>query len=108
MSCGTRVRMYPSRRSWPGPPLVQVAILGRHMGTLGPCPPHLGARRAILKTDSQLVALQVEKSYQAHGSEMKKYLEAIQACERRFKGFSVQHIPQVENTEADELAKMAA
>ena len=68
----------------------------------------LGARRAILKIDSQLVALQVEKSYQAHGVEMKKYLDTIRSYEKRFRGFSVQHIPRVENSEADELAKMVA
>src|SRR5438128_488380 len=39
---------------------------------------------------------------------MKKYLETVRAYERRFKGFSVQHIPRAENTKADEIAKMSA
>ena len=50
----------------------------------------------------------MEKSYQAHGVEMRKYLEAIRSCEKKFKGFSVQHILRVENSEADKVAKMAA
>jgi len=49
----------------------------------------LGAKKAILKIDSQLITLQIDKSYQAHNSEMKKYLETVQAYERRFKGFSI-------------------
>ena len=68
----------------------------------------LGPKKAILKTDSQLVALQTDKSYQAHDLEMKKYLEIIRAYEQRFKGFSIQHVPRTENAKADELAKMAA
>ena len=68
----------------------------------------LGAMKAILKIDSQLVALQAYKSYQAHDIEMRKYLETVRAYERRFKGFLIQHIPRAKNTEADEFAKMAA
>ena len=43
--------------------------------------PSLGVKKAILKTDSQLVVLQTDKSYQAYDSEIKKYLETVRAYE---------------------------
>jgi hypothetical protein len=37
-----------------------------------------------------------------------KYLEKVREMERRFKGYSVQHIPRDNNNEPDKLAKAAS
>jgi len=39
---------------------------------------------------------------------LEKYLTVVRGLERRFKGFTLQHIPRSENSEADELAKATA
>lgn len=39
---------------------------------------------------------------------MAKNLAVVRGLERRFKGFTLSHIPRSENYEADELAKVAA
>jgi len=62
----------------------------------------------LIKTDSQVVAGQVEKEYLTHNSELARYLSVVRGLERRFKGFTLQYIPRAENCEADELAKAAA
>ena len=36
---------------------------------------------------------------------MVKYLATVRALEPRFQGFTLNHIPRIENSEADELAK---
>jgi hypothetical protein len=54
------------------------------------------------------VAGQVEKEYMAREPELVKYLAMVRALERRFKGFTLKHIPRSENTEVDELVKAAA
>ena len=68
----------------------------------------LGARTLHAKIDSQVVAGQVKKEYTAREPELVKYLNMVRALERRFQGFTLQFIPSVENTEADELAKAVA
>lgn len=40
--------------------------------------------------------------------EVVKYLAAVRRAEKHFIGFSLKHIPRIENAEADELAKAAA
>jgi len=67
-----------------------------------------GAKTLLIKTDSQVVAGQVEKEYLAHNPELARYLVVVRGLERRFKGFTLQYIPRAENYEADELAKAAA
>jgi len=48
----------------------------------------LGARTLLAKTDSQVVAGQVEKEYMAREPELAKYLAIVRALERRFQGFT--------------------
>ena len=67
-----------------------------------------GAKTLLIKTDSQVVAGQVEKEYLTHNTELAKYLAVVRGLERRFKGFTLQYIPRAENNEVDELAKAAA
>jgi len=68
----------------------------------------LGVNTLLIKTDSQVVAEQVEKEYLTHNTELAKYLAVVRGLEQRFKGFTLQYIPRAENCKADELAKVAA
>lgn len=68
----------------------------------------LGARRVILKTDSDLVRGHIGKDYKTRDPKMAKYLEAVRREEKHFLGFIVKAIPRSNNCEADELAKAAA
>jgi len=67
-----------------------------------------GAKTMLIKTDSQVVAGQVQKEYLAHNPELARYLAVVRGLERRFKEFTLQYIPRAENCEADKLAKVAA
>ena len=44
----------------------------------------LGAKRVLVKTDSQVVVGQVKKEYMAREPELVKYLDTVRALERRF------------------------
>jgi ribonuclease HI len=68
----------------------------------------MGIRRAILKTDSQVIAGHVDKSSKARDPKLEKYLDAVRRLEASFEGFSVKSIPRGENEHADLLAKSAA
>jgi hypothetical protein len=63
----------------------------------------MGIRRAILKTDSQVIAGHVDKSSKAQDPKLEKYLDAVRRLEA-----SVKNIPRGENEHADLLAKSAA
>ena len=67
----------------------------------------LGAKTMLAKTDSQVMAGQVEKEYVAREPELAKYLATVRALERRFQRFTLKYIPRAENTKADERAKAA-
>jgi ribonuclease HI len=43
-----------------------------------------GTKNLIIKTDSQIIAEQVEKEYTAREPELRKYLEVVRSLERRF------------------------
>jgi ribonuclease HI len=68
----------------------------------------LGVTACIITTDSKVVAGQVEKDYAAKDPALMQYLAAIRSLERQFKGFTLQHVDQAKNEEADALAKAAA
>jgi ribonuclease HI len=68
----------------------------------------MGIRRAILKTDSQVIAGHVDKSSKARDPKLEKYLDPVRRFEASFEGFSVKNIPRGENEHADLLAKSAA
>jgi ribonuclease HI len=71
-------------------------------------PRAMGIRRAILKSDSQVIAGQVDKSSKARDPKLEKYLDTVRRMEASFKGFSVKNIPTGDNEHADLLAKSAA
>jgi ribonuclease HI len=68
----------------------------------------MGIRRAILKTDSQVISGNVDKSSKARDPKLEKYLDTVRRLEASFEGFSVKNIPRGENEHADLLAKSAA
>jgi ribonuclease HI len=68
----------------------------------------MGIRRAILKTDSQVISGHVDKSYKSRDPKLEKYLDAVRRLEASFEGFFVKNIPRGENEHADLLAKSAA
>jgi ribonuclease HI len=65
-------------------------------------------RRAILKTDSQVISDHVDKSSKARDPKFEKYLDTVRRLEASFEGFSVKNIPRGENEHADLLAKSVA
>jgi ribonuclease HI len=68
----------------------------------------LGVTTYIIKTDSKVVAGQVEKEYSAKDPALMQYLTVVRSLERQFKGFTLQHVDRARNEEADALAKAAA
>ena len=65
----------------------------------------MGIRRAILKTDSQVISGHIVKSSKARDPKLEKYLDAVRRLEASFEGFSLKNIPRGENEHADLLAK---
>jgi ribonuclease HI len=68
----------------------------------------MGIRRAILKSDSQVITGQIDKSSKAIDPKLEKYLDTVRRLLASFKGFSVKNIPRGENEHTDQLAKSAA
>jgi ribonuclease HI len=68
----------------------------------------LGVTTCIVRTDSKVVAGQVEKEYLAKDPALMQYLTAVRSLERQFKGFTLQHVDHAKNEEADALAKAVA
>jgi ribonuclease HI len=68
----------------------------------------LGQQTSIIKTDSKIIQEHIEKESEARNPVLMKYLEKVREMERRFKGYSVQHIPRDDNNEADKLTKAVA
>jgi ribonuclease HI len=68
----------------------------------------MGIRRAILKTDSQVISSHVDKSSKARDPKLEMYLDMVRRMEASFEGFSIKNIPRGENEHANLLAKSAA
>jgi ribonuclease HI len=68
----------------------------------------MGIRRAILKTDSQVISGHVDKNSKARDPKLQKYLDTVRWLEASFEGFSVRSIPRGENEHAYLLAKSTA
>jgi ribonuclease HI len=54
----------------------------------------MGIRRAIVKTDSQVIFGHVDKSSKARDPKLEKYLDAVRRLEASFRGFSVKKYPK--------------
>jgi ribonuclease HI len=68
----------------------------------------MGIRRAVLKSDSQVIIGHVYKSSRASDPKLEKYLDTVRRMEPSFEGFLVKNIPRGENEHANLLAKSAA
>jgi ribonuclease HI len=68
----------------------------------------MGIRRAVLKSDSQVITGHVNKSRRARDPKLEKYLDTVRRMEASFEGFSVKNILRGENEQVDLLAKSAA
>jgi hypothetical protein len=49
----------------------------------------MGIRRAVLKSDFQVITGQVDKSSKARDPKLEKYLDTVRMMEASFEGFSV-------------------
>ena len=56
--------------------------------------------------DSQLVVKQIEDSYEAKGEKMIMNLKKVRELLKKFIWVQVRHVPRVENTRVDALAKL--
>ena len=65
-------------------------------------------RRAVIKTDSQVISGHIEKSFKARAPKLQKYMFTVRKIKGFFLGITTKPIPRSENREADELAKAAA
>jgi ribonuclease HI len=68
----------------------------------------LGVTTCIVKTDSKIVAGQIEMDCSAKEPVLMQYLSAVRSLKKQFKGFTLQHIEQNKNEEANMFAKAAA
>jgi ribonuclease HI len=68
----------------------------------------MGIRRAVLKTDSQVISGHVDKSCKTRDPKLEKYLDTDRRLEASFEGFSVKNIARGENEHAKLLAKSVA
>jgi hypothetical protein len=68
----------------------------------------MGVQNCIMKTDSKVIADQIEKECIARDSMLERYLSLVQRMENYFRGFSIEHIERSRNIEANELVKAVA
>ena len=68
----------------------------------------LGARRLTIRSDSELITGQINKSNRTLKPELAKYLAAVRSMEKHFLGFSIRSFSRTKNKQADQLAKAAA
>ena len=67
----------------------------------------LRARNLKLNSDSKLVVGQITKEYEAKEDMMKRYLKLTNQLVSNFDDVRITQIPREENSEADEVAKLA-
>jgi hypothetical protein len=67
----------------------------------------MGIRRAVLKSGSQVITGNVNKSSKAKDPKLKKYLDTVRRMEASFEEFSLKNIPRGDNEQVDLLAMLA-
>ena len=67
----------------------------------------LGANHIDIRTDSQLMAEQVEGNYRVRNANIKPLFEEVKRLLAAFKSYTIDHIPRERNSEADSLANQA-
>jgi ribonuclease HI len=68
----------------------------------------MGVQNCILKTDSKVIASQIEKECMRRDATLERYLAIVRRMENYIKGFTVEYVERKKNTESDELTKAAA
>lgn len=63
----------------------------------------LGARRVVLRVDSELVSRQVEGRYKVKHPDLKPYHARVRELADSFASFTIEHVPRSQNLEADKL-----
>ena len=67
----------------------------------------LGATHVDLRTDSELVARQISGVYRVRHPDLKPIHARVVALLRRFRGYTVGHVPRELNRDADRLSNVA-
>ena len=67
-----------------------------------------GAQDVTVKTDSELLARQVNGQYKVRDANLKIFHDLAQHAAQAFRAVTVVHIPREQNTVADKLAARAA
>jgi hypothetical protein len=68
----------------------------------------IGVQTRILRTDSKVVASQIEKECIERVPTLERYLALVRRMENHFNGFTMEYIERRKNSEADELVKAVA
>ncbi|XP_059310555.1 uncharacterized protein LOC132061892 [Lycium ferocissimum] len=68
----------------------------------------LGAEIVEAKCDSLLVVNQTNGTFEIKDDRMRKYQERLQVVLRRFKEWTLEHVPRDQNNEADALANLGS
>ncbi|XP_027120541.2 uncharacterized protein [Coffea arabica] len=68
----------------------------------------MGITAIKVRSDSQLVVLQVRGEYEAKEEVMKKYLAKVQEAIALFDTFEIEQVPRSQNKRADALSKLAS
>ncbi|XP_057443228.1 uncharacterized protein LOC130735146 [Lotus japonicus] len=68
----------------------------------------MGVKSLLIKTDSQIVARQIQGEYQAKDAQLAKYLVKAQGLIKQIGEVQLNHVPREKNTRADILSKLAS
>ncbi|CAJ2646382.1 unnamed protein product [Trifolium pratense] len=68
----------------------------------------LGARDIKIKGDSELVLKQLTKEYKCIKEHLIRYFVIANALLKRFDSIDIEHVPRIENQEANDLAQIAS
>jgi ribonuclease HI len=68
----------------------------------------LGIRQLLVKGDSQLIIKQVHKEFSCNEPRLAAYLLRVRKLEKDFTALELQHVPQANNSAADELSMRAS
>jgi ribonuclease HI len=67
----------------------------------------LGAKRVVVKSDSELVVKQINGKYRVKKATLKPLYQRVKQLQGLLEGFTIAHIPRQQNIEADNLANIA-
>lgn len=67
----------------------------------------LGVKQVAMNLDSELVVKQIKGEYRVKNLALKSLYQQVKQLTSRLEGYTINHIPRQQNTEADNLANMA-